>query len=336
VHGGKLRKADGIWHVGLAVDMGSVVLVLQIKRSLEHSRAGVIGQLACRFRDMFEAQPDRKILYGLIMDTEFVAVVRAELAAGQQTSVHGPPSPRTALTWKWGWSNLLPLYDGASPGVGVRTLAYLLSLSPATLGYVSPALLGPIRLSEGRSVTMTSVITRSPQRTVYAGHDVESGTGVVIKLRAPGDLDNEVRMLRGLRDNCRFIVRCVGAALCNVGGAQLSCIVLQPLGQALCVNLGAGTLFTVLADVAEALVYARARSVAHRDVSFGNIIVYQGRGVLIDWHVAALESDTQVIEYVGTRLFMSRDYQQHTSPAVGRLQVRCVRFGFEFLWLIVV
>jgi hypothetical protein len=297
-------------------NMTAIVTAVEIKPRLADDLRTALGQLACRFREVFEAQPTRTTVYGLLMDTQVVVIVFARLNRRSSRSV--------AESWEWFWSDLLPLVGGNR--AGLCTLAHLLSQSPAALGFVPPSVVGRIAVGN-LDVCATSLITQSARRTVYAGHAAGTDGPVVIKLRDPADTENEHRVLKKLNGDGAYphVPVCLGAGDCQIGGTQFRCLVLQPLGQELTVDLDAGLLYIVLADVADALVRARNLGVAHRDVSIGNIVVHNGRGVLIDWHVSAFINDEQVMDYTGTRLFMSRAYQSQQSPALGTLEV-CLPF----------
>ncbi len=94
-----------------------------------------------------------------------------------------------------------------------------------------------------------------------------------------------------------------------------------PLAARLEEGLGLRSALTVLADVAAALHYAHQRGLVHRDVKPANILVADGRGLLVDFGMARLLDTTTITTsgaFVGTPLYFSPEQarqQKATAPS---------------------
>jgi serine/threonine protein kinase len=127
------------------------------------------------------------------------------------------------------------------------------------------------------------------------------GRSVVAKRRTDGaEVEHEAGILQLLDSkHVPHVPQLVG----RVAGF----LVLQPQGRPLIFSLPEKIILNVLADASEALVRAAESGVIHRDVSLGNIIVHECRGVLIDWHAACVKSAAKEnVPPYGTIAYASR------------------------------
>ncbi|CAI2201162.1 1517_t:CDS:2, partial [Funneliformis geosporum] len=68
---------------------------------------------------------------------------------------------------------------------------------------------------------------------------------------------------------------------------------------------GLKTILMAFRDITKAIKFAYDLKILHRDISFGNIILFQNNGYLIDWGVASNISDITNTTLTATLLFSS-------------------------------
>lgn len=82
-------------------------------------------------------------------------------------------------------------------------------------------------------------------------------------------------------------------------------MVMKPYGKLLGREYGIKTVLTVFRDVALAIEYANRNGILHHDISFGNIILHEDQGYLIDWATASDAGYTSDHPLTMTLLFAS-------------------------------
>lgn len=113
-------------------------------------------------------------------------------------------------------------------------------------------------------------------------------------------------------------------------------LVLDVVGEPLDTFGSTHELVQCIADAFEAhrCAWTNAR-LLHRDISFGNIIIVKGRGMLIDWERAKEENDNseRALERTGTWQFMSLRLLEQSSPVRHEVRDDIESFVYVLLWV---
>jgi hypothetical protein len=277
----------------------NVVTFFEFKKTLHdgHLYNEAVGQVVNRCKDIFSKQSERAHVVAAVMDAHRIDVIKISSARCGR----GPSLVHTEL---------LP-FELDIENCGFQLLVRLLTAPAAQLGF-KPAsmpapfqvlLEGPRNQSAALSKIESLVVNEHAHAAVYtACIDDSSSTRVVVKMSEHAEA--EATWLR-LLQRCEYVPKLVAT---GQDAAGLHCLVIRPLGRSL--PLGevenACLVYTCLADVCEALAAARDAGLLHRDVSFNNIVEFQGRGILLDWHVAARVGGRATAGFSGTRMFCGR------------------------------
>jgi serine/threonine protein kinase len=199
----------------------------------------------------------------------------------------------------------------------------------------------------GESYTITREIGSGGMATVYLAHDVKHDREVALKVLRPelaAALGAE-RFPREIRIVAKFQHPHI-LSLYDSGETQGFLYYVMPFveGESLADRLARqkqlpiGDVVRILREVADALAYAHARGVVHRDIKPGNVLLSGRHAVVTDFGVAkAVEASggdkaTTVGMAVGTPLYMSPEQAMAQGPIDARADIYSLGIlGYEML-----
>lgn len=308
-------KIDATFTASGAVLWSDVVTLAEFKPSLASEPAynEAVGQVVQRCQAIFEQQPQRTRVVGMVMDASNIDVLLIEKPAPFRVRHTGRLQFALAI-------------DSA----GFLALCRVLVCPFEQLGFVAAIVPRPFQLSGEIRGTVTDFLPLRPESmsprcsAVYRASCTRwKGQQLVMKF-APATVEDgrfaahEANLLGELVHVARADLPCPASIPRVLGSGQLPqpyhhfhhYMLLQPFGRHLLMGSDepSSLLARVLVDVCDAMEYAfLALRLLHRDISYGNIIVVEDpkpRGVLIDWHVADRVQGSPFEERItGTRLF---------------------------------
>ena len=271
-------RVDLTFTVDNHVTWSSVVWMAEVKIDLDLTQSyhQALGQASDRAQALFEQQPQRDFCIIAIIGFRSIEVLRFS---------RSEPTLRT---------NRLNLADASSPGASLL-LQLFLSAPELHLGYPSQPPRPPSLSLDGHVFTDFQMLR--PNRSirsssVYSALMDGGDERVVIKFGGDG-VHFEASVLRFLQDNALgSLTPRILSSGCLDDGTALSLqvspyyIIIQPCGRHLSRADSAESIIQVVLDVATALEKSSAVQVNHRDVSPSNIIIYEDRGLLVDFHAS--------------------------------------------------
>ncbi len=308
-------KIDATFSASGAVLWSDVVTLAEFKPSLASEPAynEAVGQVVQRCQAIFDQQPQRTRVVGMVMDATNIDVLLVEKPAPFRVRHTG--RLQFALT---------------ADSAGFLALCRVLVCPFEHLGFVAAIVPRSFQLSGEIRGTVTDFIplraeSMSPRcSAVYRASCTRwKGQQFVVKF-APSALEggraaaHETNLLGELAHVARSDLPLPPSIPRVLASGQLPLpyhhfhhyMLLQPFGRHLFTGSDEplAVLARVLVDVCDAMEYAfLALRLLHRDISYGNIIVVEDpkpRGVLIDWHVAdRMQANPFEERITGTRLF---------------------------------
>lgn len=303
-------KIDATFTASGAVLWSDVVTLAEFKPSLVRSTPAyqeAVGQIIQRCQDIFDQQPQRTFVVGMVMDAGHIDVMH----------VSKPAPFRLVHTGRLPFALVLN-------SAGFLVLCRLLSAQLDRLGFVAAVVPAAFELQSPRGTVSRFL----PLRAMSLSHRTSAvyrasctrwkGQDLVVKF-APSDSNaaHEATVLSNLHAVATpavpvppSIPRALAYGLLPKPHDHFHhFLLLQPFGR----HLGMGgdestaVLCRVLADVCDAMEYAFCQlDLLHRDISYGNIVLVDSplQGVLIDWHVASQrQAEAHSDRITGTPLF---------------------------------
>ncbi|CAI2168309.1 3292_t:CDS:2 [Funneliformis geosporum] len=257
-------------------------LELKIDLSRDYTYHEVLGQLNERFTEIFDQQPDRKYVIGAVCGVSIVEIMMRKR--------NGDIIRSGKLSLK--------------EDVGLHMLVNLVTASNHVLDYQHPGTYKDM-VKTVQGFTYHSILRRtsdtSNQRISFVLAGEVNSEPVILKASSS---DHEIKMLQKLF-GCEFIPKIVGNLYGTLTNGE-KFMVIRPFGEHLEVEKhGLKTILMAFRDITKAIKFAYDLKILHRDISFGNIILFQNNGYLIDWGVASNISDITNTTLTATLLFSS-------------------------------
>lgn len=287
-----------------------VVILFELKASLRGSSdyLTAVGQVIDRCYEIFRRQHNRSYVIAAVVGADEIDF----LQINPKNDIIHTGRLRLALVHN---------------NPGIDRLIRLLCSPLDSLFYKLPVLPPPLRsvtthMEYSNFQLLHSHISpsqnaRSPRGSeVYAcssGAEDGAPRDMVIKFNGMMDVHNESNILKELHGiQCPHIPDLVdfGTSPVEFLPQFHNYLVVKPRGEHLSVLTPVDLICSVFSHVCDtiAFAYEHGRMLLHRDISFGNIVYYEHKGLLIDWHVAARHDPDRVPgehSITGTLMFTS-------------------------------
>ncbi|KAJ3053185.1 hypothetical protein HK097_004841 [Rhizophlyctis rosea] len=291
-----VAKVDFSLLDGSASLWNHLVSVVEVKALLSEltSYHAVVGQVWDRFTNLRRQQggeQQRPLCIGAVIGADAFELIAST-----------PDGPRR--------SGKLDLRFEAN-NAGFAHLVGFLRAPKAALGYVDPR---PIVVSQihDRAFALQTVLRRaSNARGTIVASGTYKGEAVVLKMGPRQTLAKELDIFRRLMTlNIPTVPRLIHTMdpitlpKWTLTSSDRSTMIMTPVGEQLeAKEHGTRLCIAVMKDIAQTLVHLANNGILHRDVSFGNILTYNKRGSLIDFHVSTFVESPVTQPLTFTKLF---------------------------------